>query len=147
MAIINPSERILLGHRVKSGERPCWSMPGGHVEAHETFEAAALRETEEEAGLVGIDNPRVLAVLLNLQAPIPHLTGVVMARVTVGNDRLQVLEPDVFDEWSWFGFSQLPTPLFSPTGAIIAFLKGQRAAEGWMIYSLNPDRYEAERAK
>jgi bifunctional NMN adenylyltransferase/nudix hydrolase len=42
---------------VRRGERPgkgLWALPGGHVQMHETFEAAAIRELEEET-TIGVE--------------------------------------------------------------------------------------------
>lgn len=46
--------RILLLQRSESDvRRPLeWDLPGGHVDADEYFEQAAVRETQEEAGIV-----------------------------------------------------------------------------------------------
>ncbi|HOX06295.1 MAG TPA: NUDIX domain-containing protein [Planctomycetota bacterium] len=40
---------------VRSGRHGAWGFPKGHVEPGETDEAAARRETAEEAGLSGLD--------------------------------------------------------------------------------------------
>ena len=45
---------------------PYSSIPGGYLEAGETFEEAAIREVKEEAGL-DIVNPVVVGVTNNLQ--------------------------------------------------------------------------------
>lgn len=42
--------RLVMLFRVENDD---WSFPKGHVESGETFEAAALREVEEETGLKG----------------------------------------------------------------------------------------------
>jgi mutator protein MutT len=42
---------VLLTQRGRPPFEDRWSLPGGHVEAGERLEAAALREVEEETGL------------------------------------------------------------------------------------------------
>ncbi len=60
--ILFRERRVLLQHR---DDDPairwpgCWSIFGGHVEPHETPEAAARREIEEELGL-RLDGPVIL---------------------------------------------------------------------------------------
>lgn len=44
--------RVLLVKRAKPPLAGCWAFPGGSVEAGETPEQAALRELEEETGLL-----------------------------------------------------------------------------------------------
>lgn len=55
--ILVDSEKLLMvrGH---SG----WSIPAGHIEAGETSQAAAVRETAEEAGVQAIAGPPICAV-------------------------------------------------------------------------------------
>ncbi len=43
--------RVLVATRVKPPFEGAYSLPGGHVEAGETLEAAALRELHEEVGV------------------------------------------------------------------------------------------------
>ena len=49
MVIVKRGQRFLLVHERKHGQG--WYLPAGRVEPGETFEAAALRETKEEAGI------------------------------------------------------------------------------------------------
>lgn len=47
--IIDNSDRILLQHRV---DNDSWSLPGGAMEIGESFEETAIREANEEVGLI-----------------------------------------------------------------------------------------------
>ena len=67
--IVNPQGEILLGKRC-GPHAPFWSIPGGHLEAGETFEQCAQREIAEETGLL-IDPPRFVGVSNNLQTGAP----------------------------------------------------------------------------
>jgi 8-oxo-dGTP diphosphatase len=56
-ALLVRDGKVLLGRRSQTKRTwpDCWDMPGGHVENGETFEAAHLRETLEEIGVVPLD--------------------------------------------------------------------------------------------
>ncbi|TCK27675.1 ADP-ribose pyrophosphatase YjhB (NUDIX family) [Pseudonocardia endophytica] len=54
----NRGAAALIGRLDRRG-RLLWSLPKGHIEAGETAEQAAVREVEEETGIIG----RVLAPL------------------------------------------------------------------------------------
>ena len=67
LILIEDGNRILLQNRVKDDWRG-YALPGGHVEAGESFVEAAIREAKEETGL-SIKNPRLVGVK---QFPIPN---------------------------------------------------------------------------
>jgi len=49
VVLVRLGRRVLLVHERKHGQG--WYLPAGRVEAGESFQAAALRETREEAGI------------------------------------------------------------------------------------------------
>jgi len=51
--LTNEQGELLLVQRSVEPRRGMWTLPGGFVESGETTEAAALRELEEETGLIG----------------------------------------------------------------------------------------------
>jgi len=67
LVLIENGNQILLQNRVKKDWRG-YALPGGHVEAGESFVEAAIREAKEETGL-NIKNPRLVGVK---QFPIPN---------------------------------------------------------------------------
>ena len=67
LILIEDGNRILLQNRVKDDWKG-YALPGGHVEAGESFVEAAVREAKEETGL-HIKNPRLVGVK---QFPIPN---------------------------------------------------------------------------
>lgn len=48
-----PDCRVVLIGKADRAGRGTWSLPKGHVEAGESLEQTALREVEEETGIVG----------------------------------------------------------------------------------------------
>ncbi|MEK6852631.1 MAG: NUDIX domain-containing protein, partial [Nanoarchaeota archaeon] len=49
--IIRKNGKVLVGKRLAELGIGSWGFPGGHLEHKESFEACAIRETKEEAGI------------------------------------------------------------------------------------------------
>ncbi|PWT27821.1 8-oxo-dGTP diphosphatase [Butyrivibrio fibrisolvens] len=60
LCLIQDGEKILLQNRVKKDWKG-YTLPGGHVEAGESFVDAVKREMKEEAGL-NIQNPKLVGI-------------------------------------------------------------------------------------
>lgn len=58
-AVIVDGSRVLLVRRAHEPLKGEWSLPGGGVELGETLEAAVIRETGEETGLVVTVGPAI----------------------------------------------------------------------------------------
>ncbi|UZH12420.1 NUDIX domain-containing protein [Halomonas sp. BDJS001] len=133
--LIRPDGAVLLGYRDKPGESPSWCLPGGHVDAGESFEAAAVREVAEETGISELQRTKLLAITQNLNSAASIVTGAVIANVEQEADAL-VLEPEVFTQWRWFRPGTLPTPLFPASQAVLAYWLGEASPTGWQTYSI-----------
>ncbi len=110
-------KQLLLGKRLahKHVERQqiCWQFPGGHLEINESVIECAVREVAEETGLkvkalrhLGFtDNTFVMGQrqYITLLVSCDYQSGVA-----------QTLEPDRCEQWQWFDYRKLPTPLFEP---------------------------------
>ncbi|MET9504241.1 NUDIX domain-containing protein [Streptomyces sp. NPDC006622] len=133
--LVRSDGAVLIGRRIKRGENPTWCLPGGHVEAGETFETAAVREIAEESGLREVAGPRVFAVVLRIDADRTQLTAGVVACSTDPGAEPATPEPEVFDRWTWARPEALPTPLFPASAALLAAWRGRPAPEGWTVYA------------
>jgi 8-oxo-dGTP diphosphatase len=111
--IIRKDNKVLLGKRKNAHEPGSWCPPGGHLEFMETIEDCARRETNEESGLA----------ITNIQPPVftedffteekkHYITMLVTADWESGEVELR--EPDKCEEWRWFAWDELPSPLFLP---------------------------------
>lgn len=128
--------RILLGERIKAGESPSWCLPGGRLEAGESFETAGLRELEEETGVRAASATAFCLCVHNHTAALWLTAGVL---VEVGDDAVPVVtEPHNFASWAWFVLDALPAPLFSATASLLDVFRGTASATIRTVYSLSP---------
>ncbi len=102
--------KILLYHRRKAPEANHWNILGGKVDHMEPAEQAALREAEEESGLM-IPAARFLCLSEQI---IPednqHWLSLIYVATNVSGEPAMV-EPDKFHGFGWFSPENLPTPL------------------------------------
>ncbi|TVU91820.1 NUDIX domain-containing protein [Vreelandella titanicae] len=135
--LVRPDGAVLLGYRDKPGESPSWCLPGGHVDAGESFEMAAVREIAEETGISELQRLQLLAITQHLNSAVSVVTGAVLAKVKQEAEAF-VLEPDVFTEWRWFSPDALPAPLFPASQAVLAHWLGDEPPTGWQTYPIAP---------
>ncbi|HEV2249414.1 MAG TPA: NUDIX hydrolase [Candidatus Limnocylindria bacterium] len=92
------------------GERN-WEIPGGVLEAHESAQAAALREAREETGVI-LEIDRMTGVYWE---PLWGSTGghhfVFRARITDGSPEPAVTDAAEISELGWFARDALPRPM------------------------------------
>lgn len=122
--IVNHDGKILVGKR-KNSHAPYYSIPGGHLEPGETFEAGAIREIKEETDLDIID-PKVIAVTNNLETyhaeGLHNISIALLAKDFSG--KLKNMEPDKCAEWLWVDPKNLPLPHFDASRmAVACYLK------------------------
>ncbi len=114
--------KILLGLRKSKthgdGE---WSLPGGHLEQGESFEACCKREVFEETGL-DIENIREVGFTNDLfpESGLHYVTLYFYAVCAGG--ALISKEPHKCLQWKWFDIDRLPDPLFCGTERVVAEL-------------------------
>ncbi|WP_298441708.1 NUDIX domain-containing protein [uncultured Ferrimonas sp.] len=114
--------KVLLGKR-KNAHAPYWSIPGGHMEAGETFEQTAIRELQEETG-VRLDAVTVIGLTNNLATfaaeGLHSISVCVYARYQ--GQLITNREPDKCEGWHWFEPTALPQPHFDASEQSIACL-------------------------
>ncbi|CAD5258770.1 MULTISPECIES: nucleotide triphosphate diphosphatase NUDT15 [Halomonadaceae] len=133
--LVRPDGSVLLGYRDKPGESPSWCLPGGHVDAGESFEMAAVREIAEETGISELQRVKILAITQHLSSSVSTVTGAVL--VTVKQDaEAALLEPEVFTQWRWFSSGALPSPLFAASQAVLSYWLGDESPSGWETYPI-----------
>ena len=111
--------KILLGKRRGSHGAGTWSPPGGRLEYGESIEDCARRELLEETSLeLGAVTFGPYTNDLFPEVEEQYLTVFVIACEAVGEPR--AVEPHKCEGWEWFGWHELPTPLFAPMRSLVA---------------------------
>jgi 8-oxo-dGTP diphosphatase len=123
--LVNTAGDVLLGKR-KNSHAPYWSIPGGHLEMGESFEACAIREVMEETG-IALTTARFVAVTNNLQTYEEcgkHYISIILLAEQV-TQQPQLCEPEKCEGWRWFSPRELPEPHFEASRhGIQCWLKG-----------------------
>lgn len=105
--------KFLMGQRHGSHGEGTWSVPGGHLEFGETWEACAAREVFEETGMT-IKNIGMLAITNDIFAEENKHYLTVWMQSDWEHGEPTITEPDKFIRQEWHTFKDLPTPLFLP---------------------------------
>lgn len=106
--VLRDQDKVLLLRRFSTGyEDGKYSLPAGHVDAHETFTEALVREVAEEVGVT-------------LEAADVHVVHI-MHRKAFDSERVDTffvaekwegevrnMEPNKCDELSWYSLEELP---------------------------------------
>ncbi|MEV7616111.1 methyltransferase, FxLD system [Streptomyces sp. NPDC089799] len=112
VVVTNERGQVLLGW---NPSRAVWELPAGKVEPGEAFEATAVRELAEEAGLQA--RPESVLLLGTLCDSTHGFTRVTeIARLTDYTGEPTVREPELITRWEWhspFAVRNLPQPLFT----------------------------------
>ena len=105
--------KLLLGKRINKDKSICWQFPGGHLEAGAGVTDCAAREVLEETNL----KIKELRYLGFTEKPFDvgqrqYITLLVSCENESGE--AQVCEPDKCEDWQWFDYPEMPSPLFLP---------------------------------
>ncbi|MET8127496.1 bifunctional class I SAM-dependent methyltransferase/NUDIX hydrolase [Streptomyces sp. NPDC005231] len=113
-AILVSEQGILLGrHR-----RGTLELPGGTVEAGESFEETVVRELGEETGLIArLDDVRLLGTLIDHVEDILRVTVGALVHAWRGQPATQPDES--VGDWAWHPLDQLPDSLFVCSAQIL----------------------------
>lgn len=117
--------KILIGRRLSKHGYNTWSIPGGHLEKFETPEMCAIRETEEETGII-IESlkPDIFVNNFFKETNKHYITLYFIAKKWSGIPKLK--EPDKIGEWTFCDINELPDNLFSPFGNYVNIVKKKR---------------------
>jgi 8-oxo-dGTP diphosphatase len=126
-AIIWRDGKAIFYKRRGSHGAETWSVPGGHLEQGESWEACAARETLEEVG-VKIKNVRFLAATNDIfEAEGKHYISIWMEADWDANEPVS-MEPDKVIDIQWRSLNDLPSPLFEPCWQNLRAIKPDRFA-------------------
>jgi ADP-ribose pyrophosphatase YjhB (NUDIX family) len=93
--VMDGQNKILLGTHCKGG----LAFPGGHVEAGEGYEAAALRELNEESGVVGRLTGQIFEGIVNGNEGKVYLTEIASGKPKS--------TPEI-SNWKWYELNDIP---------------------------------------
>ena len=117
--IMDRENRLLMLKRSDSG---CWGLPGGATEPGEVVEAAAKRETREEAGLE-IGRMSLFNVFSGPGLFYKYPNGDEVYNVTIvylSHDWCgEVTLNDEHTEWNWFHANEIPENISPPIKPVI----------------------------
>jgi len=109
-------DRFLMLRRRGSHGSGTWSVPGGGVAWGETVSECACREVFEETGVALAPETVRIGPVTNDIFPEEgkHYVGVYASAPLPGGAEPRIVEPSKADAIGWYGFDDLPSPLFAP---------------------------------
>jgi 8-oxo-dGTP diphosphatase len=117
--IIRKGDQVLLMKRQNSHGDGTWSVPGGHLEYGETPQECAIREAEEEVGVLITD--LTLCTFTNdvFEEEGKHYVTIWMEGKYVSGEA-RINSAREMSAIGWFSWSALPTPRFLPLEHLLA---------------------------
>lgn len=140
--LIDDTQQVLLGKRIKYDESVTWCFPGGKVDEHESFEDAAVRELFEETQLqLAAEQVQVFMLMNDIERDYINLTAGVVCQLDSLQDDLKqsirVTEPDIFECWQWFALDTLPDNLFPETQVMLDYWLKRHIAQNFKIHKIS----------
>lgn len=132
--IVRRGPTLLLGRREKTGEAVSWSLPGGTLDAGESFESAARRELAEETGLHAATAAVFALGLTPIEDDRLVWTAGAVAEDVTGEP--EVMATHEFSELAWFEPDALPAELFGPTRFVLDAWAGRPSNAVAAAYTL-----------
>jgi ADP-ribose pyrophosphatase YjhB (NUDIX family) len=117
--IVVRDSRVLLGRRLSEHGFGTWSFPGGKPLPAETVQRCALRELHEETGIVATA-PRLIGLTMDGFPRSREVFRTTFVQVDGSAAQPVAREPEKTIEWDWFGWDELPQPLFAPVASLVA---------------------------
>ncbi len=102
--------KLLLIQRLRDPFANCWALPGGFMEIDETLEQAAIRELEEETGIVTEEVTPIGAFSTVDRDPRGRIITFAFF-VELANEQTAVAADDAMDA-KWFDLGKLPPLAF-----------------------------------
>ncbi len=109
--LVYDNNRLLLGRRVRQNQFQGWQCPGGYLLEGETVEQAASRVCLQDAGIavkLTHAGPYTNNLFQHDQTPAHTVTLYQLAQVN------RVVDAQLYSEWDWHPFDELPGALFLP---------------------------------
>lgn len=104
-------DQVLMGQRRGAHGAGTWAPPGGHIEAWESAAETAVREVEEETGLV-IKSPRIVGLTEDMFAEEgKHYVTLWLVAHWISGEPV-IREPTKCSQLCWADLDDLPQPLF-----------------------------------
>jgi len=112
--LITKDDKILIGQRINtsSGEG-MWGLPGGRMDLWEDPIETAVRETQEETGIVINESHLQYVFLTNdiFKESDEHWITLYYA-TKVWEGEAEIMEPNKCKEWKWVNLNELPDNVF-----------------------------------
>jgi 8-oxo-dGTP diphosphatase len=120
--------KVLLGKRHSDPEKASsllhgegtWTLPGGKLHFHESFEQGAIREVFEETR-IKVKKVSIIGLSNDMVEDAHFVTIHLKADEFEGEPK--VMEPDEITEWQWFLLDKLPSPLFKSSEKMLKNFK------------------------
>ena len=119
--VVRDSELLLI-RRGNEPFRGCWALPGGFMEMDETIEHCAVRELQEETGIVVSEKQLTLVGIYSALGRDPRGRTVTVAYAVRVPEDTHALAGDDAADLRWWPIDQLPPLAFDHDAILSAAL-------------------------